>query len=62
MSKLTFLSFMPSAKHDAAFSELPEDFEASCVGADIRPILDAIVQHIPDARGDDQAPLVAIGL
>ncbi|MDD7401729.1 MAG: translational GTPase TypA [Eubacteriales bacterium] len=56
--QIEFPILYASAKKAASFRELPESLdEASLKEADMRPILDTIVSTIPDARGDDQAPL-----
>lgn len=55
--QINFPILYASAKKGIAFTEMPEDFEAARENADITPILDAIVENIPDAGTDDEAPL-----
>lgn len=56
--QIEFPILYASAKKAASFRELPEILDEEILKeADMRPILDTIVSTIPDARGDDQAPL-----
>lgn len=56
--QIEFPILYASAKKAASFRELPEKLdEETLKNADMRPILDTIVDTIPEARGDDSAPL-----
>lgn len=56
--QIEFPILYASAKKAASFRELPEILDEEILKeADMRPILDTIVSTIPDARGDEQAPL-----
>lgn len=56
--QIEFPILYASAKKAASFRELPEKLDEETLNnADMRPILDTIVDTIPEARGDDSAPL-----
>ncbi|MDO5033447.1 MAG: translational GTPase TypA [Eubacteriales bacterium] len=56
--QIEFPILYASAKRAVSFRELPESLDESVLdNADMRPILDTIVETIPEAGGDDTAPL-----
>lgn len=55
--QIEFPILYASAKSGVAFWEMPSNLEEAKQEADIRPILDAILETVPSAETDDDAPL-----
>lgn len=56
--QIEFPILYASAKNNASFEELPEELSPELLKeSDMCPVLDKILEEIPDASGDEEAPL-----